>query len=263
MAVTSIGVYGVIIAGWASIPSMRSLVPACLVPDGSVLAAMGFCCRCTEGPVPEFEHHRQLCKPRLVAHDHGRRSCHGTGFCCLPLFGVYRGVWISAWSERPASIRCVEGESEIAPATWSSTRGWLRDVLLGEYANMILLATMATRMFMGGCSAPLDLAKWGIELPAGGGGGEGGVGGVWRDRSVALVSGCPIKMFVGYRCLVWFRASVSAPLRSNHRLGWKCSIPDHACLACGGRGLMADSVESVAGGVRGRKHGLSASKGAL
>jgi len=109
----------------------------------------------------------------------------------------------------------VEGESEIVAGHMVEYSGMgFAMFFLGEYANMILLSTMAAVMFLGGWSAPFDLAKWGITLP-----------GWWRD-GLAPWFWLSLKVFGGASMYIWMRATFPR-FRYDQimRLGWKVFIP--------------------------------------
>jgi NADH-quinone oxidoreductase subunit H len=109
----------------------------------------------------------------------------------------------------------VEGESEIVAGHMVEYSGMgFAIFFLGEYANMILLATMATLMFLGGWSAPIDVAKWGIQLPA------------WWSVAPAGWFWLFAKIFLGSSMYIWIRASFPRYRYDQiMRLGWKVFIP--------------------------------------
>jgi NADH-quinone oxidoreductase subunit H len=131
----------------------------------------------------------------------------------LPLFVIYVVSSIAETNRHPFDV--VEGESEIVAGHMVEYSGMTFAIFfLGEYANMILLSTMATIMFLGGWAAPFDLGRLlGVTLPA------------W---TVAL-SGwfwLFIKVFVVVSLFIWFRASFPRYRYDQiMRLGWKVFIP--------------------------------------
>jgi NADH-quinone oxidoreductase subunit H len=85
---------------------------------------------------------------------------------------------------------------------------------LAEYANMILLSTVATIMFLGGWGAPFDVGRlFGLQLPA------------WFDALQGwfwLVA----KVFFVVSLFIWSRASFPRYRYDQiMRLGWKVFIP--------------------------------------
>ena len=107
-----------------------------------------------------------------------------------------------------------------------------------EYANMILLSTLATIMFLGGWSAPIDVTRaFGIPL---------------ADWFVPLWDWMWLfaKMFFIVSLFVWFRAIVPAlPLRPDHAARLEDLHPADAGLAGGAGGVDADAVEHLEGGL--------------
>jgi NADH-quinone oxidoreductase subunit H len=109
----------------------------------------------------------------------------------------------------------VEGESEIVAGHMIEYSGMSFAVFfLAEYANMILLSTLATVMFLGGWAPPVDLAKLaGIALPA------------WLS-TLANWAWLFAKVFFVVSLFVWFRASFPRYRYDQiMRLGWKVFIP--------------------------------------
>jgi NADH-quinone oxidoreductase subunit H len=215
MAITSVGVYGVIIAGWAS-NSKYSFLGAMRAAAQMVSyeLAMGFV----------------LVAVLLVAgtlNMTGIVERQNTGFFAdrgwtflswnwlplLPLFVIYVVSSIAETNRHPFDV--VEGESEIVAGHMVEYSGMTFAIFfLGEYANMILLSTMATIMFLGGWAAPLDLGRLlGVEMPA------------W---AVALSGWFWLfaKVFVVVSLFIWFRASFPRYRYDQiMRLGWKVFIP--------------------------------------
>jgi len=215
MAITSVGVYGVIIAGWAS-NSKYSFLGAMRAAAQMVSyeLAMGFV----------------LVTVLLVAGtlnltgivdgqnsgifaDRGLTFLSWNWLPLLPLFVVYVVSAIAETNRHPFDV--VEGESEIVAGHMVEYSGMSFAIFfLAEYANMILLSMMATIMFLGGWAAPLDLGKlFGFEAPA------------W---AVALSGWFWLfaKVFVVVSMFIWFRASFPRYRYDQiMRLGWKVFIP--------------------------------------
>ena len=215
MAVTSLGVYGVIIAGWASNSKYAFL--GALRASAQMVSyelAMGFVL------VGVLMVSGSLNLSTIVLEqsrgwwaDHGVTFLSWNCWLLLPLFGVYVISAVAETNRHPFDV--VEGESEIVAGHMVEYSGMgFAMFFLGEYANMILLSTMATVMFLGGWAAPLDLAKWGIVLP-----------GWWRE-GLSPWFWLSVKMFVGVSMFVWFRASFPRYRYDQiMRLGWKVFIP--------------------------------------
>jgi NADH-quinone oxidoreductase subunit H len=131
----------------------------------------------------------------------------------LPLFVIYVVSSIAETNRHPFDV--VEGESEIVAGHMVEYSGMTFAIFfLGEYANMILLSTMATIMFLGGWAAPLDLGRvLGVEMPT------------W---AVALSGWFWLfaKVFFVVSLFIWFRASFPRYRYDQiMRLGWKVFIP--------------------------------------
>ena len=215
MAITSVGVYGVIIAGWASnskyafLGSMRAAAQMV-----SYELAMGFV----------------LVTVLLVAgtlnltgivngQNQGWFAERGWTFLSwnwlplLPLFVIYVISTVAETNRHPFDV--VEGESEIVAGHMVEYSGMSFAVFfLGEYANMILLAAMATIMFLGGWAAPVNLeVLLGVDFPG------------WVD-SLSNWFWLFAKVFIVVSMFIWFRASFPRYRYDQiMRLGWKVFIP--------------------------------------
>ena len=215
MAITSVGVYGVIIAGWASnskyafLGSMRAAAQMV-----SYELAMGFV----------------LVTVLLVAgtlnltgivngQNQGWFAERGWTFLSwnwlplLPLFVIYVISSVAETNRHPFDV--VEGESEIVAGHMVEYSGMSFAVFfLGEYANMILLAAMATIMFLGGWAAPVNFEiLLGVDFPG------------WVD-SLSNWFWLFAKVFIVVSMFIWFRASFPRYRYDQiMRLGWKVFIP--------------------------------------
>ena len=122
----------------------------------------------------------------------------------LPLFVIYVISAVAETNRHPFDV--VEGESEIVAGHMVEYSGMAFALFfLGEYANMILLSCMASIMFLGGWTAPIEIAPltW---VP----------GWIWLG----------LKTFVVVSLFVWFRASFPRYRYDQiMRLGWKIFIP--------------------------------------
>ncbi|QJQ05427.1 NADH-quinone oxidoreductase subunit NuoH [Undibacterium piscinae] len=206
MAITSMEVYGVIIAGWASnskyafLGAMRA--SAQMV---SYEIAMGFVL------VIVLMVSGSLNMTDIVnAQTHGRFADMGLNFLSwnwlplLPMFVVYIISGIAETNRHPFDV--VEGESEIVAGHMVEYSGMsFAMFFLAEYANMILISAMASLMFLGGWAAPIDsiVFNW---VP----------GWIWLG----------IKTFVVVSMFIWARASFPRYRYDQiMRLGWKVFIP--------------------------------------
>jgi NADH-quinone oxidoreductase subunit H len=214
MAITSMGVYGVIIAGWASnskyafLGSMRAAAQMV-----SYELAMGFVL------VAVLMVSGTLNMTGIVE-GQGRGMAADAGFPMfswnwlplLPLFVIYVISAVAETNRHPFDV--VEGESEIVAGHMIEYSGMGFAVFfLAEYANMILLSTLATVMFLGGWAAPVDLARFGITLPG----------------PIAAISPwfwLLAKIFVVVSLFIWSRATFPRYRYDQiMRLGWKVFIP--------------------------------------
>jgi NADH-quinone oxidoreductase subunit H len=206
MAITSIGVYGVIVAGWAS-NSKYALLGALRASAQMVSyeLAIGFIL------VTVLLVSGTLNLSGIVeGQGQGWFAAHGVTFMSwnwlplLPLFVIYVVSSVAETNRHPFDV--VEGESEIVAGHMVEYSGMgFALFFLGEYANMILLSAMASIMFLGGWMAPLDFAPF-TWVP----------GWLWLG----------IKTFVVVSMFIWFRATFPRYRYDQiMRLGWKVFIP--------------------------------------
>ena len=204
MAITSLEVYGVIIAGWASnskyafLGAMRA--SAQMV---SYEIAMGFVL------VIILMVSGSLNLSAIVeGQTKGQFASMGLNFLSwnwlplLPMFVVYIISGIAETARHPFDV--VEGESEIVAGHMVEYSGMsFAMFFLAEYANMILISTLAALMFLGGWSAPLAALEF---IP----------GWIWLG----------IKAFLVVSIFIWVRASFPRyRFDQIMRLGWKIFIP--------------------------------------
>ncbi|WP_277060076.1 complex I subunit 1/NuoH family protein, partial [Rivihabitans pingtungensis] len=153
MAVTSIGVYGVIVAGWASNSKyafLGALRSAAQIVSYEI--AMGFALvgvLMLSGSLNLVE----------IVNQQGQGIAGGSVFSWnwLPLFPMFLVYLISGVAEtNRAPFDVAEGESEIVAGFHVEYSGMAFAVFfLAEYANMILIASMTALMFLGGWLSPL------------------------------------------------------------------------------------------------------------
>ena len=193
-AISSLGVYGVIIAGWSSnsryafLGAMRSAAQMV-----SYEVSMGFIMVTV-----------LICAGSLNLTD--IVMAQQKIWYCIPLFPMFIMFFISTLAEtNRAPFDLPEGESELVAGfmvEYSAMSFAL--FFLGEYANMILMSGMTTILFLGGWLAP-----FGIPTPA-------WFGFVWFVLKICL-------------CLfffLWVRATFPR-FRYDQlmRLGWKVFLP--------------------------------------
>ena len=206
MAITSMGVYGVIIAGWASNSKYAFL--GAMRSAAQIVAyeiAMGFALVCV------LLVSQSLNLSDIVnAQGKGYFAGEGLNFLSwnwLPLFPMFLVYFISAVAEtNRAPFDVAEGESEIVAGFHVEYSGMTFALFfLGEYANMILVSALAAIMFLGGWLPPIDSAVLNA-VP----------GFVWLVLKVGLL------LF----CFLWFRATFPRYRYDQiMRLGWKVFIP--------------------------------------
>jgi NADH-quinone oxidoreductase subunit H len=215
MAVTSVGVYGVIIAGWAS-NSKYAFLGALRAAAQMVSyeLAMGFVL------VTVLMVAGTLNLSGIVnGQNEGMMAARGFTFLSwnwlplAPLFVIYVISAVAETNRHPFDV--VEGESEIVAGHMVEYSGMSFAVFfLAEYANMILLSTMATVMFLGGWAAPLNLELLlGVDFPG------------WFDRLSSWFWLFAKALFV-VSLFIWARASFPRYRYDQiMRLGWKVFIP--------------------------------------
>lgn len=206
MAITSIGVYGVIVAGWASNSKYAFL--AAMRASAQMLSyelAIGFVLvtvLLVSGSLNMTEIVNVQTRGWFV--DKGLNFMSWNWLPLLPLFVIYVISAVAETNRHPFDV--VEGESEIVAGHMVEYSGMAFALFfLGEYANMIFLSCMASIMFLGGWAAPVEFAPltW---VP----------GWLWLG----------IKTFIVVSLFIWFRASFPRYRYDQiMRLGWKIFIP--------------------------------------
>ncbi|MFM7013069.1 MAG: NADH-quinone oxidoreductase subunit NuoH [Betaproteobacteria bacterium] len=206
MAITSIGVYGVIVAGWASNSKYAFL--AAMRASAQMLSyelAIGFVLvtvLLVSGSLNMTEIVNVQTRGWFA--DKGLNFMSWNWLPLLPLFVIYVISAVAETNRHPFDV--VEGESEIVAGHMVEYSGMAFALFfLGEYANMIFLSCMASIMFLGGWAAPVEFAPltW---VP----------GWLWLG----------LKTFVVVSLFIWFRASFPRYRYDQiMRLGWKIFIP--------------------------------------
>ena len=204
MAITSMGVYGVIVAGWAAnskysfLGAMRSAAQIV-----SYEIAMGFAL------VGVLMVSGSLNLVEIVNQQAGGLAGGSIlSWNWLPLFPMFVVYLISGVAEtNRAPFDVAEGESEIVAGFHVEYSGMAFAIFfLAEYANMILIAALTALMFLGGWLSPFP-----ASIPV-----LGAAGIHWLLLKAALV------LF----CFLWFRATFPRYRYDQiMRLGWKVFIP--------------------------------------
>jgi NADH-quinone oxidoreductase subunit H len=206
MAITSIGVYGVIVAGWASnskyafLAAMRA--SAQMISYELAISFVLITVLLVSGSFNMSE--IVNIQNRGFFADMGLTFLSWNWIPLFPLFVIYVISAVAETNRHPFDV--VEGESEIVAGHMVEYSGMAFALFfLGEYANMILLSCIASLMFLGGWASPVDIAilNW---IP----------GWIWLG----------LKTFVVVSLFIWFRASFPRYRYDQiMRLGWKIFIP--------------------------------------
>src|SRR6202041_2281145 len=198
-AISSLGVYGIIIAGWASnskyafLGAMRSAAQMVSyeVSIGFVMVSV------------------LLCVGSLNLSDIVLAQRHV--WFAIPLLPMFVVFFISGLAETNRSpFDLVEGESELVAGFFVEYSAMTFALFfLGEYANMILMSAMTTILFLGGWLAPFGVQPF-----------SGFLAHVWSFAWFAL------KIAFCLFCFLWVRATFPR-FRYDQlmRLGWKVFLP--------------------------------------
>lgn len=203
LALTSLGVYGVIIAGWSSNSKYAFL--GAMRSAAQIVAyeiAMGFAL------VGVLMAAGSLNLNQIVLAQQGS-LLHWYWLPLLPLFVVYFISGVAETNRAPFDV--AEGESEIVAGFHVEYSGMAFAVFfLAEYANMILVSALAATMFLGGWLSPFEgiplLGNLFAFVP----------GAIWLVLKIAFL----LLLFL------WFRATFPRYRYDQiMRLGWKVFIP--------------------------------------
>jgi NADH-quinone oxidoreductase subunit H len=203
LALTSVGVYGVIIAGWAAnskyafLGTMRSAAQIVAYEIAMGFALVGVLMAGGSINIGDIVRAQQ------------GSLLHWFWLPLLPLFVIYFISGVAETNRAPFDV--AEGESEIVAGFHVEYSGMAFAVFfLAEYANMILIATLAALLFMGGWLSPFE----GIPLlePMF----------AWVPGLVWLLAKTALFLFF----FLWFRATFPRYRYDQiMRLGWKVFIP--------------------------------------
>jgi len=204
MAITSLEVYGVIIAGWASNSKYAFL--AAMRASAQMVSyelAIGFVL-VTVLLVAGSLNMTDIVMTQTTGQfaDMGLNFLSWNWLPLLPLLVIYMISAVAETNRHPFDV--VEGESEIVAGHMVEYSGMTFAIFfLAEYANMILLSCLAAIMFFGGWDAPVAFLGF---IP----------GWIWLGLKTFLL----VSMFI------WFRASFPRYRYDQiMRLGWKVFIP--------------------------------------
>ncbi len=206
LAITSIEVYGVIIAGWASNSKYAFL--GALRASAQMVSyeiAIGFCFLVvvmTAGSLNLAE--IVASQGRGIAAEEGLNFLSWNWLPLLPIFVVYVISGVAETNRHPFDV--VEGEAEIVAGHMVEYSGMgFAIFFLAEYASMWLVSILAVLMFLGGWLPPIDSAVFNA-IP----------GWIWLG----------LKTFFVVSLFIWIRATFPR-FRYDQimRLGWKIFIP--------------------------------------
>ena len=198
LALTSLGVYGVIVAGWASnskyafLGAMRSAAQIVAYEIAMGFALVGLLMAAGSLNLVQI----------VNAQTGGIHQWYV--WPLLPLFLVYFISGVAETNRAPFDV--AEGESEIVAGFHVEYSGVSFAVFfVAEYANMVLIATLAAIMFLGGWHAPLDVVPF-----------------TWIPPFFWLFGKVAVMLFF----FLWLRATFPRYRYDQiMRLGWKVFIP--------------------------------------
>ena len=202
LALSSVGIYGVILAGWSSNSKYAFLGAMRLGAQMiSYEIAMGFALVCV------LMVSQSLNLSDIVnGQAKGLFADYGVGILSwnwLPLFPMFLVYFISGVAEtNRAPFDVAEGESEIVAGFHVDYSGFAFALFfLAEYANMILISILTSILFLGGWLSPVGFLPDGFFWLA-------------------------LKASVFLFCFLWFRATFPRYRYDQiMRLGWKVFIP--------------------------------------
>ncbi|MBC6444437.1 MAG: NADH-quinone oxidoreductase subunit NuoH [Alphaproteobacteria bacterium GM202ARS2] len=195
LAISSLGVYGVIIAGWAS--QSRYALLGALRSAAQMISyevAIGFVL------VSVLLLGKSLNLSQLVAAQQDL-------WFCVPLFPMMVVFFISSLAEtNRAPFDLPEAEAELVAGYHVEYSGMTFGLFfMGEYANMILMSALLVLLFFGGWLPPLAIAPF-----------------TWVPEPIWLIGKIVLVLFV----FLWVRASFPRYRYDQlMRLGWKVFLP--------------------------------------
>ncbi|MGH8286016.1 MAG: NADH-quinone oxidoreductase subunit NuoH [Steroidobacteraceae bacterium] len=203
LSLTSVGVYGVILAGWAAnskyafLGAMRSAAQMVAYEIAMGFALVGVLMAAGSLNLGEI----------VRAQQGGFLAWNW--FWLLPLFAVYFISGLAETNRAPFDV--AEGESEIVAGFHVEYSGMAFALFfLAEYANMILISALAAVFFLGGWLSPFD----GYPL----------IGNTFLAAPSFFWLG--LKIFFFLFLFLWFRATFPRYRYDQiMRLGWKILIP--------------------------------------
>lgn len=209
MSIASIGVYGVILAGWAS-NSKYALFGAMRASAQMVSyeISMGFAIVVVLMISNSLDFHTIVAvQQKGMMADHGLNFLSWNWLPLLPMFLVYLISGVAETNRHPFDV--VEGESEIVAGHMVEYSGMgFALFFLAEYTNMYVIAALTSLLFLGGWDAPIGA----ISLPF--------------DLVVPGFMWMLLKMSGVILFFLWIRATFPRYRYDQiMRLGWKVFLP--------------------------------------
>lgn len=199
LAVTSIGVYGIVLAGWSSgstYPLLGGLRSTAQVISYEVAMGLSF--------AAVFLFSGTMSTSGIVA----AQQPTWFAFLILPSFVIYLVSMVGETNRAPFDLPEAEGELVGGFHTEYSSLKFAM-FMLAEYVNMTTVSALAVTMFLGGWRAPFPLNMW-----------DGANSGWWP------VVWFTAKIWCLLFCYIWLRATLPR-LRYDQfmRFGWQLLIP--------------------------------------
>ena len=202
LAMTSLGVYGIILAGWASnskyafLGAMRAAAQVVSYEISMGMALVSVLILAGSLNMSDI----------VNAQSGGKGLFDWFWLPLLPMFVIYFVSGVAETNRAPFDV--AEGESEIVAGFHVEYSGSAFAIFfLAEYANMILISFLSSVLFLGGWLSPFQ--GWGLGFLS--------VGGWWWLFA---------KAFVMAFMFLWFRATFPRYRYDQiMRLGWKVFIP--------------------------------------
>jgi NADH-quinone oxidoreductase subunit H len=199
LAVTSIGVYGIVLAGWASgstYPLLGGLRSSAQVISYEIAMALCF--------AAVFLYSGTMSTSEIIS----KQQHLWYVFLLLPSFLIYLTSMVGETNRAPFDLPEAEGELVGGFHTEYSSLGFAI-FMLAEYVNMTTVSALATTLFLGGWQAPWPLTLW-----------EGANSGWWPLLWFVA------KVWVFLFGFMWLRATLPRMRYDQFMgLGWKVLIP--------------------------------------
>jgi NADH-quinone oxidoreductase subunit H len=199
LAVTSIGVYGIVLGGWASgstYPLLGGLRSSAQVISYEIAMALCF--------AAVFLYAGTMSTSEIIA----KQQHLWYVFLLLPSFLIYVTSMVGETNRAPFDLPEAEGELVGGFHTEYSSLGFAI-FMLAEYVNMTTVSALATTLFLGGWQAPWPLTLW-----------DGANSGWWPLLWFVA------KVWVFLFFFMWLRATLPRMRYDQFMgLGWKVLIP--------------------------------------